>query len=403
MQSKSEASGGVQVPRPGEDISKNNKADRLNVLAYVHLRNIHGSTGAGRTARQITEHLALREDVNLRILADASDKARILPLVRDPWTGYRYHTFADDTSRQQARWFFLDSPRAEQFWPKAEVVFCTGESYVPVRKAKLVMTAHDAGYFEPGAHIRNANYWRTRLKWELLYKKLTRRVDMFHTVSAFSAERLAHFFPAIKDRIRWVHNGVTPHFFQPVDSAGRQFVEQAGLVDRPFVLVPGGLHFRKNAELILQAIPMLQKRFPELIVAVVNHTNPVYAAQAAQLGERVRLLGFVSDEALHALYSAATVVWYPSRYEGFGLPVVEAMACGASVVASDSSSIPEIAGDAALLVDPGNPAAHAEAISSLLSDVRARAHFAQAGKVHARQFTWGACAGELKRHFDSLL
>ena len=375
----------------------------INVLAYVHLRNIHGSTGAGRTARQIVEHLAQRSDLQIRILADANDKARILPLVREPWTSYHYHTFAADTTPQQARWFFLDSPAAETFWPDADLIFCTGESYVPVRQAALVMTAHDAGYFEPDAHIRNAMYWKTRLKWELLYKKLIRKVDMFHTVSAFSAERLAHFFPAIKSRLRWVHNGVTPHFFQPVTEAGKQFVARAGLESRPYVLVPGGLHFRKNAELILNAVPMLLERFPDLVVAVVNHTNPVYAEKAQRYAPRMRLLGFVSDEALHALYAAATVVWYPSRYEGFGLPVVEAMACGASVVASNSSSIPEIAGDAATLVDPANAKAHVDAISSLLTDAAAREQFGAAGRERAARFTWTACAAGLQREFAALV
>ena len=373
------------------------------ILAYVHLRNIHNSTGAGRTARQLTEHLALRPDVELRILADANDKASVLPLVDQPWTSYRYHTFSSETSRQQARWFFLDSPKAESYWPEAELVFCTAESYVPVRQARLAMTAHDASYFEQGAHARDANYWKTRLKWELLYRKLARKVDLFHTVSHFSAERLGHFFPAIRPRIRVVHNGVTPHFFEPVPAAGLEYVRSAGLLSRPFVLVPGGLHFRKNAELILAAIPLLLKQTPDLIVAIVNHTNPAYAEQAKALGANVRLLGFVSDDALHALYSSATVVWYPSRYEGFGLPVVEAMACGAAVVASNSSSIPEIAGDAALLADPQDPAAHTRAIQSLLTDDLSRQQFSTAGRERAAAFTWAASADKLKHYFDTLL
>lgn len=375
----------------------------LRVLAYVHLRNIHGSTGAGRTARQITEHLALRPDVNLHVLADLRDKNRILPLVQKPWTGYTYHTFNRDTTPQQARWFFLDQPKGESFWPEAQIVFCTGESYVPVTGARLVVTAHDAGYFEPGAHVRDMGYWRTRLKWELLYRKLTRKVDSFHTVSAFSAERLAHFFPEIKNRIKWVHNGVTPHFFEPVQPEGRKYVVDAGLSSRPFVLVPGGLHFRKNAELILSAAEKLLTQNPDLIIAVVNHTNPVYAERAQRLGDRMRLLGFVSDEALCALYTAAAVVWYPSRYEGFGLPVVEAMACGASVVCSNSTSIPEVAGDVGVLVDPGDPNAHVNAISDLLTDERTRQQLASAGREHARRFTWGSCAAELTRHFETLL
>ncbi len=376
---------------------------RLNLLAYVHMRNIHNSTGAGRTARQLVEHLSCRPDINLEVLADASDMARVLPLVKEPWTNYRFHPFQADTSRQQARWFFLDDPPAERFWPDADVVFCTAESYVPVRTARLVMTAHDAGYFESGAHTRDTTYWKARFKWTLLFQKLARKVDLFHTVSQFSADRLAHFFPAIRSRVRCVHNGVTPHLFGPVPDAGLEYLDVAGLASRPFVLIPGGLHYRKNAELILQAAPLLLRQFPDLILAVVNHCNPTYAESAQKLGPRFKLQGFVSDEALHALYTAATVVWFPSRYEGFGLPVIEAMACGTPVVASNASSIPEIAGQAAILVDPGDAQGHVAAIASLLTDPLARQQFASAGRERSAGFTWQRSAAQLKQHFDTLV
>ncbi len=375
----------------------------LRLLAYVHMRNIHASTGAGRVARQLTEHLAERDDVSLRVLADAADHARILPLVAEPWVNYRFHTFARDTSRQQALWFALGSPAAEQFWPDAQVVFCTGESYVPVRKARLAITVHDAAYFEEGAHHADRAFLMQKLKWKLLFHTLARKADMFHTVSQFSADRLGHFFPQIRSRLRVVHNAVTPRFFGPVPDLGRRYLQEKGLANRQYILVPGGLHFRKNAELILAAAPLLLERFPDLTVAVVNHSNTVYSDRAAALGARFRLLGFVEEEALHALYTAAAVVWFPSRYEGFGLPVIEAMACGAPVVASAASSLPEIAGDAATLVDPGRPEAHVEALSALLTDSLAREQFARLGTLHAAQFTWKSAAAQIKHHFDSLL
>lgn len=354
-------------------------------------------------ARQLTEHLAKRGDVSLRILADAGDQQRILPLVGEPWQSFRYHTFAAETSRQQARWFTLNSPKAESFWPEAEIVFCTGESYVPATRARLVVTVHDAAYFEPGAHHKDSAFWRQRLKWMLLFGRLTRRADMIHTVSQFSADRLAHHFPALASRLRVVPNAVTPHFFAPVSAPGLAFVKEQGLHTRPFVLVPGGLHFRKNADLILAAAPDLLARYPDLVLAVVNHSNPLYAGRAAALGPRVRLLGFVSDEALHALYATAEAVWFPSLYEGFGLPVLEAMAAGTPVVASNASSLPEIAGAAALLADPADPRDHLDQLVAVLETPALRDDLRQRGRARAAHFTWERSAAQLRQHFATLL
>ncbi len=375
----------------------------VNVLSYVHMRNIYGSTGAGRVARQLTEHLAQRSDVNLHILADAADRARIVPLVEGAWRAYPYHTFTADTSRQQARWFALNSPRAETFWSDAQIVHCTAESYVPVSKARLVVTVHDAAYFEDTAHFADSAFYKQRLKWKLLFGKLSRNVDIFHTVSHFSADRLSHFFPSIASRLRVVHNAVTPHFFEAVPTEGMQYVQEQKLLGQPFVLIPGGLHFRKNAELILVACPLLMERHPNLKIVVVNHSNAAYLERARSFEPNLKMLGFVSDEALHALYSTATVVWFPSRYEGFGLPVIEAMACGATVVASRASSLTEIAGDAALLIEDDTAPMHVAAIEDMLGDPLARQQFAVAGRKRAARFTWSSSAAQLKQHFDSLL
>ena len=144
--------------------------------------------------------------------------------------------------------------------------------------------------------------------------------------------------------------------------------------------------------------------FPNLEIVVVNSSDPFYLPKARSLGDRFRLVGFVQDEALRALYlDAAALVWYPSVYEGFGLPVIELMACGTAVVASDASSLPEVAGDAALLISVNNPRAHVDAISSLLTDDRARQHFEQAGRRRAEAFTWGASTSLLRSQLGSLV
>jgi glycosyltransferase involved in cell wall biosynthesis len=374
----------------------------MNVLSYVHLRNIYGSTGAGRVARQLTEHMAGLDQVNLHVLADAGDHRDILPKVGLPWTLFPYHLFGDDTSKQQARWLLTHRPPAEQYWPEVQIVHCTMESYVPARRCRLVATVHDAAYFERQAHAQSWSTLQQRWKWRILYATLSRKADLFHTVSNFSADRLATFFPSIRTRLRVVHNAAPPRFFEPVSATGEECLEQTGLKDVPFIMLPGGLHFRKNALLVLDAWPRLREKFPDLLLVVVGHSEMSFIERARAFGS-IRLLGFVNDEALCSLYHAARVVWFPSKYEGFGIPVVEAMACGAPVVASNCSSLPEVAGDAAILVAPDEASAHVEALEAVLKDSRIRDSLCERGRLRSRNFTWAASAATLRRHFLDLL
>ena len=375
----------------------------MNILAYVQLRNIYGSTGVGRVARQITEHLAQESKDHLHILADPLDYKKTVPKVGSPWTEFTYYFFKHETSRQQAQWLLTGAPQAEEYWPEAQIVYCPNESYVPTKKARLAVTLHDAAIYEKRALPRNRTFFKQRLKSRYLHTVLSRKADLFHTVSQFSAERIAHFFPSMKSRLCVVHHGVTPRFFLPPSAEGQNYLEETGLASRAFLLLPGGLNHRKNADLVLRAWPLVHQLHPELKLVVAGHCEPAYVIPAARLGESVKLLGFVSDEALCSLYHAAQIVWFPSLYEGFGLPVIEAMACGAPVVASDSTSIPEVAGGAAVLVSPVLPHKHVEAIHSLLEDSQLRAAFSGRGKARAGQFTWQRTAAELRNHFLSLV
>ncbi len=374
----------------------------MNVLAYVHLRNIHRSTGAGRVARQLTESVAVRDRVNMHILADEADHDAIVPKVGEPWTTFPYHLFASDTSKQQARWLLTHRPKAEDFWPQAQIVHCTGESYVPTSRLKLVVTVHDAAYFERTAHRQNFASLKQQLKWRLLFATLARTVDVFHTVSQFSAERFATFFPSIRSRLRVIHNAVTERFFWPVNAVGEEFIARQGLAGKRYVLVPGGLHYRKNAELILRAWPVLEERVRDLTLVVSGHCDPELVARAQALTS-VHMTGFVDDDELCALYHGAQAVWFPTRYEGFGLPVVEAMACGTAVVASNSSSIPEIAGKDAILVNPESLEENVDAIESILNDSSLRERLGAQGRKRAAEFTWPRAAAQLHELYSSLV
>ncbi len=375
----------------------------MNLLAYVHLRIIYHSTGAGNVARALTEQLSLQPNMNLQVLADPGDHARIIPKVGEPWASYKYHFLPHETSNQQARWIFLNRPPAEEFWRDADIVFCTAESYVPTTKARLAVTMHDAAFFEPDAHARTRAYWTQRCKWRILYERLMRSADMFHVVSQFSADRLAHYFPAMKNRLRVVHNAVEERYFGKPATLGEEASQHPVFDKGPFVLLPGGLHYRKNAELVFNAWPLLSAANPDLRLLIVNRIDPAYAARAKRLGQSVQVLGYVDSSLLHALYTQAQIVWFPSRYEGFGLPVLEAMACGTPVVASNSSSLPEVAGGHALLVPPDKPADHADAISALLNNSALRSDVANSGRIWAENFRWQKSAQTLRQYFEQLL
>lgn len=375
----------------------------MKLLSWVHLRNIYNSTGAGRVGRSLTEHLARKEGVQLHVLADPGDYQTAVREAGPPWTDFTYHFIGSETSMQQARWLFTGSPKAESYWPEADVVHCTAESYVPTKRARLAVTVHDAAYFDKGAHPNTFAVWKQQMKWRFLYATLSRKADLFHTVSHFSAERIGRFRPDIRKRLRVVHNGVPDRFFAPVSAAGEAYLEKEGLAGRPYVMLPRGLHYRKNADLVLDAWPRLRERNPDLLLVVTSHCEPEYAARAAALGDSVRTLGFVDDEALCSLYHAARVVWFPSRYEGFGLPALEAMACGTPVVASNSSSLPEVCGTSAILVDPENPDEHIDALAAVLNGARLREEYRGKGLIHARKFSWAHAASQLHREFQSLL
>jgi glycosyltransferase involved in cell wall biosynthesis len=338
----------------------------------------------------------------MHILADQADFNAVTHKVGAPWTRFRYHLFSSDTSIQQARWIFLRRPTAEVYWPKAEIVHCTMESYVPTARCRLVVTIHDAAYFD-GVYPNSFSTFKQQLKWRILYGTLSRTVDVFHTVSHFSAERLADAFPMIRSRLRVIPNAVSSIFFEPFDPNAEEFPGISHLKGKRFVLLPGGLHHRKNADLVLRAWPILRERIPDLTLVVAGHNHSGYLPAARALGPSVMLTGFVEDHQLRALYHGAQVVWFPSQYEGFGMPVLEAMACGAPVVASNSTAIPEISGGAAILVHPRSIDENVQALEAVVNDGTLRANLRKQGKKRAEPFTWTASAAQLHAVYSDLV
>ncbi|HLK62890.1 MAG TPA: glycosyltransferase family 1 protein [Bryobacteraceae bacterium] len=376
----------------------------LNVLAYVHLRRIVKSTGAGRAARCLTENLAACGGTDVRVLGDSGDYQRIAPEAGPSWTGLKHYLFPRDTSSQQARWLFLARPTAEAWWPDVQVTLCTSESYVPVKRSRLVVTLNDAAHLEPQAHRRGLSILKQRMKWNCLYRVLERKADLLHTASTFSAERLAHFWPGMRDRLRVVPHGTPQRFFEPPSQEALDSVRVLGLEPRQFVLLPCGLDHRKNGDLVLSAWKTIRELLPGLkLIVTSNASDPSYLERAKAHGDSIVIPGHVTDDVMCALYHSAAVVWFPSRYEGFGLPILEAMACGAPVISSNCTSIPEVAGDCALLLPTDDTGAHIDAIRSFVTSSAVADQWRVKGPDRARQYTWANSARKMRTLLEALV
>ena len=196
-------------------------------------------------------------------------------------------------------------------------------------------------------------------------------------ISQFTADDVVSELGVARERIRVAYPGVDPRF--------RPEGPRADL-GAPYVLTVSTLEPRKNLDTLLRAFALLREDKPELLLAVAGTTAPGERAPVAPPG--VRLLGYVSDEELAPLYRGASAFAYPSRFEGFGIPVVEALASGTPAVVSAHASLDEAAGPVAFRADPDSPEAFAAALEDALSNGNERR---EAGLSHASRFTWRAC------------
>jgi glycosyltransferase involved in cell wall biosynthesis len=177
-------------------------------------------------------------------------------------------------------------------------------------------------------------------------------------------------------------------------------------VHHPYFLYVGALNPRKNVPRLIAAFRQVQETYPEarLLIVGPNTWSAQSALQAAVgLEDAVRLTGFVDEETLHILYAGATALVYPSLYEGFGLPPLEAMAHGTPAITSTTSSLPEVVGDAALLVDPYRVEAIAGAMDRVLTEPRLAQELSEAGRARAALFSWDAVGPQVLDVYRSVL
>jgi glycosyltransferase involved in cell wall biosynthesis len=266
----------------------------------------------------------------------------------------------------------------------------------PFCPAPVMATIHDLAF----EHLPETFTRRGAFQLKLTVRRTAQRAARIATVSEYSRQDLLRTYGLSPEKVAVTYNGLEAQFTpepQTSDEAARN--KQRFGISRDYILAVGSLQPRKNLVRLIRTYARLRNERPDFnhqLVIVgrklwLHHEIFAEVAQQPWAGD-VILTGYVADKDLPPLYRAASVFVYPSLFEGFGLPPLEAMACGTPVVTSDNSSLPEITGDAALLVDAYDEVALAEAILCVVNDQALRTRLRAAGLARAGQFTWRAAA-----------
>ena len=237
-----------------------------------------------------------------------------------------------------------------------------------------------------------------------LLPKLAARVDHIIAVSHFTKARVVERLGVRPEKVTVVHNGVDRRFALPDAAATAKAKAELKIPFERYILIVGSVEPRKNVATVLRAWPEISRREPGLglVIAGSKGSGLVFAgAELPDLSRNVHYTGYVPHDLLPALYAGAVALIYPSLCEGFGLPPLEAMACGTPVITSMNSSLPEVVGDAAVGIDPAEPDSIADAVVRLAQSDSLRSELRARGLRQAEGFSWENCAASTWRVLEA--
>jgi len=349
----------------------------------IDARKLH-DFGIGTYIRNLLRHLARMDDrTEYVVMCRPEDREALSTL------GENFRT-VPETAGNYSVAEQLKIPLALQ---REGVTLFHAPHYVlpPLIRCRSVVTIHDC------IHLMFPQYLPNRLAFAYARTSIgmaAKRATRVLTVSESSKRDILRFVDTQPDKIDVIYNAYDERFaIDPAEEDVVRVRERFQLQDE-FVLYAGNVKPHKNLERLIDAFQIVRKRGLDHLKLVMigdeisKYTALRRAVHRHQLHKYVRFLGYLPEETLAVMYRLAGVFVFPSLYEGFGLPPLEAMASGTPVVTSNVSSLPEVAGDAAVLVDPYDPAAIADGIYRVLSDERLRKDLSRRGLARAGMFSW---------------
>lgn len=275
----------------------------------------------------------------------------------------------------------------------------------PLTRCPYVVTIHDC------IHLRFPQYLPNRLApvyARAAMRSAAVRAARVLTVSNASKDDILHYLGIPAGKVEVVYNALDSRLATPPTTDDLALVRERFLLTSPFILYAGNIKPHKNIERLIEAYAILRRLgvmgVKLLIIGdqISKYPKLRRLVHRFQLHQHVRFLGFVPDATLAALYRLASVFVFPSLYEGFGLPPLEAMAAGVPVVTSNVSSLPEVVGDAALLIDPASPDSIAQAIARVLGEPGLRADLIARGHERVKAFSWDRSVTRIRQIYDEI-
>lgn len=361
--------------------------------------------GIGRYTRELVHALVSIDEENAYRFFSARQPSVLPvpnPIPSAPNTQFRSAPFNERWLYRL--WYRLRLPLPVQWLTGRLDLFHSPDFVLPPVSGRIptLLTVHDLSFIHyPGTFPQKLVTYLN----QVVPRSIKRAAHVLADSQA-TKDDLLGIWQVAPEKITVLYSGVSSTF-QPVTDASKLAAvrEKYNLGEAPYTLSVGTIQPRKNYQMLIRAFAPVAANWPHNLVIAGGkgwlYQDMMAEAARQRLENRVRFLGFVDDADLPALYSAATLFVFPSLYEGFGLPLLEAMACGVPVITSNTSSLPEVAGklaggqEPAVLLSPHEQGAWTEAINQLLADSGRRAQLVAAGFQQVRRFTWARAARRL--------
>lgn len=311
-------------------------------------------------------------------------------------------------------------PTWEQYaLPKAaakygcDLLHCTSNTAPVYGKIPLVVTLHDIIYLESVAIFKKGGTWYQKfgnMYRRFVVPRVVSKSKKIITVSYFERDRIRNFFgfPQSDNRLVAIYNGVSTHFKPVTDQNELERVRQKYSLPSQYAFFLGNTDPKKNTRGVLQAFAQFLKESDiPLKLVMLDYEKSALTALLQEIGaphllDHIHLTGYVVNTDLPSIYAQAAIFLYPSLRESFGIPMLEAMRCGVPVITSNTSSMPEVSGGAALIIDPFKPEEITAAMKQILSDEMLRKELITKGLSQSDKFSWRAMAEEVLKLYHTI-